>query len=242
MPTYRRSRSIPKTFSANDDRDKPAHSDRAMTAARRRAARVRSSRHNRAWLRCRSRCAERASRASRSTAIPPPATGANVSTIIAASAQDHGERKNPSRSRQTRTSSSPAKNHKHATFDALQQLGVLLVEEGQRHHVRVRDDGAGHRAFEPAKVPTRNTLPLWTTCALQRPRLGYNPANTRCGGQGLPDRPPLWHRLGPRDMALEAKRSRHVAVAIPAFAIAGIIAVSLRQQCAQPQQQDVAHS
>jgi hypothetical protein len=175
MPTYRRSRSIPKTFSANDDRDKPAHSDRAMTAARRRAARVRSSRHNRAWLRCRSRCAERASRASRSTAIPPPATGANVSTIIAASAQDHGERKNPSRSRQTRTSSSPAKNHKHATFDALQQLGVLLVEEGQRHHVRVRDDGAGHRAFEPAKVPTRNTLPLWTTCALQRPRLGYTP-------------------------------------------------------------------
>src|SRR5208283_5537947 len=28
-------------------------------------------------------------------------------------------------------------------------------------------------------------------------------------------RPPSWHRLGPRDMSLKAKRSRHVAVAIP---------------------------
>ena len=31
---------------------------------------------------------------------------------------------------------------------------------------------------------------------------------------------PLWHRLRPRDMSVEAKRCRHVAVAIPVFAIA----------------------
>jgi hypothetical protein len=108
-----------------------------MTAARRRAAPVRSSRHNRAWARCFSRWNERASRAIRSTAIPPPATGANASRMMAASAQFHEERKNPSRARETRTSSSAS-------------------------------------AMVP-KVPTRNTLPLWTTCALQRPRLGNTP-------------------------------------------------------------------
>jgi hypothetical protein len=37
-------------------------------------------------------------------------------------------------------------------------------------------------------------------------------------------------------MPLEAKRFRHVAAAIPVFAIAGIVTVSPRQQSLQPQQ------
>jgi hypothetical protein len=42
-------------------------------------------------------------------------------------------------------------------------------------------------------------------------------------------------------MPLEAKRFRHVAVAIPVFAIAGIVTVSPRQKSPQSQQPDVAH-
>ena len=53
--------------------------------------------------------------------------------------------------------------------------------------------------------------------------------------------PPSCHRLGPRDMALEAKRSRHVAVAIPVFAIAGIVTVSPSQKSTESQQPDVEH-
>ena len=49
------------------------------------------------------------------------------------------------------------------------------------------------------------------------------------------------HRLGPRDVPLEAKRCRHVAVAIPQVRVSRGIAVSPRQQSAQPQQPDVAH-
>jgi hypothetical protein len=51
-----------------------------------------------------------------------------------------------------------------------------------------------------------------------------------------PDRPPSWHRLGPRDMPLVAKRSRLVAVAVPIVAIGGVVAMGSCQQCAQPQQ------
>ena len=57
----------------------------------------------------------------------------------------------------------------------------------------------------------------------------------------LPTRPPSWHRLGPRDMSFVAKRSRHVAVAVPIVAIGGVVAMGSCQQCAQPQQPDVAH-
>jgi hypothetical protein len=42
-------------------------------------------------------------------------------------------------------------------------------------------------------------------------------------------------------MPLELKRSRHVAVAIVVFAIAGIVTVSPRQQSVQPQQPDVGY-
>ena len=56
-----------------------------------------------------------------------------------------------------------------------------------------------------------------------------------------PSPPRSWHRLGPVDMPFEAKRFRHVAVAIPIVAIRGVVAVSPRQQCAQPQQPDVAY-
>jgi hypothetical protein len=52
--------------------------------------------------------------------------------------------------------------------------------------------------------------------------------------------PLSWHRLGPRDMSLEAKRSRHVAVAIPEVRISCGIAVSPRQESPQPQQPDLA--
>jgi hypothetical protein len=37
---------------------------------------------------------------------------------------------------------------------------------------------------------------------------------------------PSRHRLGPGDMPLEAKRSRHVAVAIPEVAVGGFVAAS----------------
>ena len=57
-----------------------------------------------------------------------------------------------------------------------------------------------------------------------------------------PNRPLSWHRLGPRDMPLEAKRFRHVAVAIPQLRISRGIAVSPRQQSPQPQQQDVVQN
>jgi hypothetical protein len=42
-------------------------------------------------------------------------------------------------------------------------------------------------------------------------------------------------------MPLEAKRFRHVAVAIPVFTIAGLVTVGTGQQRAQPQQPDVAY-
>jgi class 3 adenylate cyclase len=49
------------------------------------------------------------------------------------------------------------------------------------------------------------------------------------GRKGLSNKPSparLWHRLGPGDMALEAKRFRHVAVAIPEVAVGGFVAAS----------------
>jgi hypothetical protein len=49
------------------------------------------------------------------------------------------------------------------------------------------------------------------------------------------------HRLGPRDMSLEAKRSRHVAVAIPEIRISRVIAVRLRQKSPQPQQPNLSY-
>jgi hypothetical protein len=42
-------------------------------------------------------------------------------------------------------------------------------------------------------------------------------------------------------MPLEAKRFRHVAVAIPVFAIASIVTVSPREKSPHPQQPDVAY-
>ena len=57
----------------------------------------------------------------------------------------------------------------------------------------------------------------------------------------VPGCPASRHFRCPRDMPLEAKRFRHVAVAIPVFAIAGIVTVSPRQQSLQPQQPDLAY-
>jgi hypothetical protein len=45
----------------------------------------------------------------------------------------------------------------------------------------------------------------------------------------------------PRDMPLEAKRFRHVAVAISEVAVGGFVTTCPRQQCSQPQQPDVAY-
>jgi hypothetical protein len=60
--------------------------------------------------------------------------------------------------------------------------------------------------------------------------------------QGSPRVCPLSrHRIGPGDMTLEAKRFRHVAVAIPVFAVDGIVTASPRQQSVQPQQPDLAY-
>jgi hypothetical protein len=44
------------------------------------------------------------------------------------------------------------------------------------------------------------------------------------------------------DISLEVKRSRHVAVAIPIVAIAGIVTLSPRQKSTEPQQPDLAQS
>src|SRR5271165_858033 len=41
--------------------------------------------------------------------------------------------------------------------------------------------------------------------------------------------PRSWHRLGPLDMPLEAKRFRHVAVAIPEVAVGGFVTTCPRQ-------------
>src|SRR6185312_14533051 len=50
-----------------------------------------------------------------------------------------------------------------------------------------------------------------------------------------------WQRLGPLNMPFEAKRCRHVAVAIPQVRVSRGITVSPRQESAEPQQPDVAH-
>ena len=48
-----------------------------------------------------------------------------------------------------------------------------------------------------------------------------------CDNVGMPlDRSQSWHSLSPGDMALELKGFRCVAVAIPVFAIAGLVTVS----------------
>src|ERR1700756_4266904 len=50
-----------------------------------------------------------------------------------------------------------------------------------------------------------------------------------------------WHRLSPRDMSFEAKRFRHVAVAVPEVRVSRAIAASPRQESPQPQQPDLAY-
>jgi hypothetical protein len=47
-------------------------------------------------------------------------------------------------------------------------------------------------------------------------------------------RSPSWHFLGPRDVPLEAKRPRHIAVAIPEVRATCSIALSPRQQSSEP--------
>src|ERR1700694_321453 len=56
--------------------------------------------------------------------------------------------------------------------------------------------------------------------------------------RGSDDPPPSWHRLGPLHMPLEAKGCRHVAVAVPIFAVRGLMSARAGEQCAQPQQPD----
>jgi hypothetical protein len=58
---------------------------------------------------------------------------------------------------------------------------------------------------------------------------------------GQASRPPSWHRLSPGDMPLEAKRSRHVAVAVPLVAIGSVVTVSTRQKSTESEHPDVAH-
>ena len=53
--------------------------------------------------------------------------------------------------------------------------------------------------------------------------------------------PSSWHCPGTRDMSLETKRCRHVAVAMPIAAIGLIVTMDSCQQCPQPQQPDVAY-
>ena len=50
-----------------------------------------------------------------------------------------------------------------------------------------------------------------------------------------------WHRIGPRDMPLEAKRFRRVAAVVPEVRVSRGIAVSLCQKSTESQQPDVAH-
>jgi hypothetical protein len=65
-------------------------------------------------------------------------------------------------------------------------------------------------------------------------RFLLNQSASRQGRTRTADRPPSWHRLGPRNMPLEAKRFRHVAVAIPQVCVSRGIAVSPRQKSPQP--------
>jgi hypothetical protein len=57
----------------------------------------------------------------------------------------------------------------------------------------------------------------------------------------FPGCPASRHRLGPRDVPLEAKGFRHLAVAIPIVSVGGLVTARPRQQGAQPQQPDVAY-
>jgi hypothetical protein len=50
-----------------------------------------------------------------------------------------------------------------------------------------------------------------------------------------------WHRVSPVKMPLEAKRFRHVAVAIPIVAVANLVTLCPRQTSPQSQQPDVAY-
>ena len=59
-------------------------------------------------------------------------------------------------------------------------------------------------------------------------------------GRVLESHSRLGHGLGPCDMPFEAKPFRQVAVAIVKVAVGGLVAVSPRHQCPQPQQPDVA--
>ena len=58
---------------------------------------------------------------------------------------------------------------------------------------------------------------------------------------GPPWMPAVMASPRPTHVPLEAKRCRHGAVAIPIVAVGGLVAVSPRQQCAHPQQPDVAY-
>jgi hypothetical protein len=77
-------------------------------------------------------------------------------------------------------------------------------------------------------MPTRSFETL--ICRLFRDKLGMPP-----------DRSPSWQSLSPGDMAVQLKRFRQVAVAIPEVRISGGIAVRPRQKSPQPQQPDVAY-
>src|ERR1700747_1408116 len=69
------------------------------------------------------------------------------------------------------------------------------------------------RSTGPVNSAPRSGCKTWRLAAAQ-----YHTMSTP-----IPSR--LCHRLGPSDMPLEAKRSRHVAVAIPIVAVGGLVGV-----------------
>jgi hypothetical protein len=76
--------------------------------------------------------------------------------------------------------------------------------------------GGASRSTGPGNSAPRSRCKTWRLAEAQFPA-AHKPSPAR-----------LWHRLGPDDMAFEAKRFRHVAVAIPEVAILGLVAVSAR--------------
>src|SRR5262249_4633928 len=85
------------------------------------------------------------------------------------------------------------------------------------------------------------------TCVTGAP---HSLQNLEFGGRSTPHEPhdspeavmaPSWHRLGPRHMPLEAKRSGHIAIALLESAVGVVVAVGAGQQRTKAQQPDVAH-
>ena len=98
-----------------------------------------------------------------------------------------------------------------------------------RNPVEPLQGAAASRSIGPGNSAPRSGCKAWRLAEAQF-RMAHKPSPARLG-----------HRLGPGDMSLEAKRFRHVAIAIPEVRVSRGIVASPCQQSPQPQQPDVAY-